>query len=146
MRVSTRGRYGLRVMIELASRFGKGPVQMATVARSLGISRKYLHSLLTSLRAAGLVQSTRGASGGYELARPPSEITASELVHVLEGTLAPVECVQDGKFCKRSATCIARDVWRDMGEAMEKVLVGLNLQQLADRQERSQTGPMVFDI
>jgi Rrf2 family protein len=133
-------------MVELASRFGTGPVQMATIARSQGISRKYLHSLLTSLRAAGLVQSTRGAGGGFELTRPPADITASELVHVLEGTLAPVECVQDGKFCKRSANCVARDVWRDMGEAMEKVLVGINLQQLVDRQARKQAAPMVFEI
>jgi len=134
MRISTKGRYGLRVMLELALRHGQGPVMMSTLATSQNISRKYLHSLLTSLKAVGLVRSVRGAGGGYVLALEPSEIRVAQVVQALEGSLLPVECAKDGSVCERSETCAAHDVWEELGRAMEKVLSGITLKELAVRQ------------
>ncbi len=146
MKISTRGRYGLRVMIELAAHYGKGPLRMSAIAKKQNVSRKYLHALLTALRSAGMVQSSRGAEGGYELARAPDTITAADIVHVLEGSTAPVECVKNRQLCKRSGTCVARQVWQDLAEAIERVLAGLNLQQLLERQQKVASGPPMFDI
>ncbi len=133
MRVSTRGRYGLRVMIELALRNGQGPVVMGEIAKSQGISRKYLHSLLTSLKSAGLVHSVRGAGGGYVLAALPENITAGEVVKALEGPFALVDCVTDSSVCSRVDSCVTREVWQKMGEAAEKVLSDITIGQLAER-------------
>ena len=85
MQISTRGRYGLRAMFELARGFGQDPLLMSTVAERQGLSRKYLHTLLTTLKTAGLVRSVRGAGGGFVLARPPAEIKLSEVITALEG-------------------------------------------------------------
>jgi len=146
VRISTKGRYGLRVALELANRFGQGPVQMESIAQSQGLSRKYLHQLLTSLRSSELVQSVRGAAGGYALARPPAEVRVLEIVRALEGSLSLVDCVDNGSRCKRSETCVARDVWRDVSEAMERVLGGITLQDLIERQHRQAQAPLAFDI
>ncbi|HUU00063.1 MAG TPA: Rrf2 family transcriptional regulator [Myxococcota bacterium] len=134
MRVSTKGRYGLRVMIELALRNGQGPVVMGKIAKSQGISRKYMHSLLTSLKSAGLVHSVRGASGGYVLAELPEKITAGEVVKALEGPFALVDCVTDSSVCDRVDSCVTREVWKQVGEAAEKVLSDITIGQLAERQ------------
>jgi Rrf2 family protein len=134
MRISTKGRYGLRVMLELTLRHGNGPVMMSALAASQNISRKYLHSLLTSLKAVGLVRSVRGAGGGYVLAHEPADIKVSQVVQALEGSLLPVECTKDSSICERSETCAAHDVWEELGRAMERVLSGITLADLAARQ------------
>jgi Rrf2 family transcriptional regulator, cysteine metabolism repressor len=146
MKVSTRGRYGVRLMSELARLYGKGPVHMSTMAKNLGISRKYLHAQLTTLKSAGLVVSSRGAEGGYVLARPPSQITVKDIVHTLEGSIVPVECVENPRVCKRAENCVARGVWTELGEAMDKVLSSLTLQQLIERQPGADRRPPTFDI
>ena len=146
MRLSTKGRYGLRIMLELAMRHGEGPVMMSTLAACQGVSRKYLHSLLTSLRAAGLVRSVRGAGGGYVLARSPADIRADEVVEALEGSLAPVECVQDATICDRVDKCAARDVWLELAHAMKRVLSGVNLAELAQRQSEKHAEGLMYHI
>lgn len=134
MRMSTRGRYGLRVMMELASRFGSGPVQVEAIARSQDISAKYIHVLVAGLKLSGLVRAVRGPSGGYELTRDPSSITALDVVHALEGRSSPAPCVADRGACPRSGRCAARDVWCDVAFAIDQVLADLTLSDLALKQ------------
>ena len=135
MKVSTRSRYGLRALMELAREFGKGPVFMDTIAKRQDLSRKYLHALLTLLKAQGLVESTRGARGGYHLARPPEEIRLDEVVRTLEGTLAVLDCVDDEAACERTGTCRARDIWSGLTETIEAYLADLTLADLLRERE-----------
>src|SRR5512138_5976 len=108
MRISTKGRYGLRAMIELAVNHGGRPVPINAIAANQAISLKYLHAILALLRKAKLVRSARGRAGGYLLARSPAEITVGQIVRALEGPVAVVECVKDRRHCPRSAICDSR--------------------------------------
>ena len=127
MRISTRGRYGLRALLELARRFGEAPVLMSTLAQRQGLSRKYLHALLTALKSADLVHSVRGPGGGFVLARPPAQIKLSEILHAAEGPLSLVDCVADRRACNKAKRCPARRVWRDLAGAIEGVLANITL-------------------
>ncbi len=146
MKISTRGRYGLRAMLELAQNFEEGPVSIGTIAERQEISMKYLHTLLTALKTGGLVHSVRGAGGGYSLNRPPSDIKVSEVVRVLEGSLSPVECVNDKGLCKRADRCVAREVWIDLGVAIETLLSGLTLGDLLVRIKEKEAVPQMYFI
>ena len=146
MKLSTKGRYGLRVMLELALRAGEGPVIMREIADSQEISRKYLHSLLSSLKAVGLVRAVRGSGGGYVLAKPPQEIRASEVFLALEGPFAPVDCVGNSSICDRFEFCVTREIWQEIGEAIEKILSGINLEDLAARHHAKKTQRSMFHI
>jgi len=134
MNISTKGRYGLRVMVELASHYGKGPAMVDTIAQNQEISKKYIHQLILRLKSAGLVRSVRGPKGGYELAKTPDAISALEVVEAMEGKLAPVECVSDSSLCNRSGHCVTRPIWCEIAVAVNNVLGSLNLKQLASRQ------------
>lgn len=134
MRMSTRGRYGLRLMMELAIHHGRGPVLAGTIARNQAISGKYIHVLATGLRSAGLIRTVRGPRGGYQLARKPSSITALDVVSALEGRIAPVGCVIDASTCKRSGRCAAREIWCQVAAAVDDVLSSATLDRLASRQ------------
>lgn len=134
MKISTKGRYGLRVMVELASRYGQGPVAVNAIAGSQDLSSKYIHLLVMGLRSAGLVRTVRGPGGGCELARAPSSITALDVVSALEGPSTPAECVTDTAACPRANRCAARDVWCDVASAVDGVLSGLTLERLSARQ------------
>jgi Rrf2 family protein len=146
MKVSTKGRYGLRVMMELASRYGQGPVPVEVIAKSQEISGKYIHILVGTLRSAGLVRTARGPNGGYELTRKPSTITALDIVSVLEGRTIPVDCVADATACHRSKRCAARDLWCEVASAMDRVLANLTLEQLVDRQRNKLEEPASYQI
>ena len=111
MKLSTRGRYGVRLMLDLALHYGDGPVLLKDISRRQGISQKYLWNLANPLNAAGLVKSIRGAHGGFMLAREPSEVSIKDLLQVLEGSLSLVDCVESPSVCERSPDCVARDVW-----------------------------------
>jgi Rrf2 family cysteine metabolism transcriptional repressor len=130
MKISTKGRYGLRAMFELARGFGDGPLLMSTIAERQGLSRKHLHSLLTSLKSAGLVRSVRGPGGGFLLSKVPNQIRLSEVLRALEGPLSLVHCVADRRACDRVNRCAARKVWQNLTEALEEVLDGVTLQDL----------------
>jgi len=130
MRISTRGRYGLRAMLDLAMNPNCEPVRMSAVARRQALSRKYLHALLTTLKTAGLVRGVRGAGGGFVLARPPAEIKLSEILHALEGPLSLVDCVADERFCDRTNHCPARHVWLTLAGAINDVLERFTLADL----------------
>lgn len=133
-------------MIELALFYGGGPLLMRAISEKHGISRKYLHALLTSLKTAGLVRSVRGSGGGYVLARAPSKVTVAEVMRVLEGTLSPSECVEDGDICERSGTCVAHELWRDLARIIDQRLGSVTLADLVIRQAEKNADPMMYHI
>ncbi|MBT3286141.1 MAG: RrF2 family transcriptional regulator [Victivallales bacterium] len=132
MKMSTKGRYGLRLMVSLAEHYGDGPVRVGTVVQEQGITANYVHVLMGTLKAAGLVRSTRGPKGGYELTRKPSAITAFDVVSALEGETIPVDCVAKPGTCLRAEACPTRDVWCQVAGAVDGVLKGLTLRTLAE--------------
>lgn len=134
MRLSTKGRYGVRVLLDLALR-GGGTVPLKDIARSQQISLLYLEHLIAPLVAAGIVKSTRGPRGGIRLARPPHEIRLSQVVELLEGPMTPVECVDDPRSCPRANFCVTRDVWAELKKAIKGVLESKTLQDLVDMQK-----------
>lgn len=133
MKLSSRSRYGLRAVLDLALEYGKGPLQIKTIASREDISNKYLEQLMTILKTSGLVRSLRGPKGGYMLARAPNEVKLDEVFTVLEGPLVTVECLQHPEFCPRCAECITRQVWSDVQDAILGVLEAISLQDLVDR-------------
>jgi Rrf2 family cysteine metabolism transcriptional repressor len=133
LKLSTKGRYGLRAMIDLAQAEPGEPVLMAEIARRQGLSRKYLHSLLVALKNAGLVRSVRGARGGYVLARSPGSIRAREVFEALEGKLAINHCVEKPSLCPRYRSCEARKLWKAVNQAIFDVMEGVSLRELAAR-------------
>ena len=137
MRISTRARYGLRLMLDLALKYGKGPIFLKEVSKSQEISEKYLGQIIMPLKAAGLVKSYRGAHGGYTLNREPEKITLREIVTTLEGDLNLVECVGDPSSCERFAGCVAQQVWCDVARAVLGTLEGITLADLAERHHQS---------
>jgi len=136
MKLSTKGRYGVRALLDLALHQDEGLVPLKDIARRQEVSLPYLEHLITPLVAAGLVKSTRGARGGVSLVKPPSEIKLSEAVQLLEGSIAPVDCVNDPKLCHRSAYCVTRDIWSEMKNAMSQVLDSTTIQDLVERQKQ----------
>jgi Rrf2 family protein len=134
MKLSTKGRYGMRAMLDLALHYGQGAILVRDIAKRQEVSERYLEHLLISLKAAGMVRSTRGTHGGFSLTMPPSKIRLDEIVQALEGSLAPVDCVDDPGVCTRSQSCVTRDVWTEMKDAMVGVLSSRTLQDLAERQ------------
>ena len=147
MRLSTKGRYGARAMLDLALNSGKGPVLLRDIAKRQEVSEKYLEHSITTLRKAGLVRSIRGARGGYVLAKSPSQIRLSEIMEVLEGSMAPVECVDDPQVCGRAQLCVTRDIWAEMKEAIDNILESITLQDMVERQDRKRNSKaIVYDI
>jgi Rrf2 family cysteine metabolism transcriptional repressor len=139
MKLSTRTRYGIRAVIELAQHEAGRPLQLKTIAERQDISIKYLEQLMGVLRSAGFIRSVRGAKGGYVLARPPSQITMYEVFRALEGPVTTTECVDDAERCDRSADCAARKVWMQLEEAIRRVLTGITLADLIQPPKSSTT-------
>ena len=135
MKLSTKGRYATRAILDLAINQEDGPILLKDIAQRQQISLSYLEHLVTPLIAGGLIRSTRGAKGGVSLAKPPEEIKLSEVIQLLEGSLAPVECVNNPKLCPRSELCVTRDVWTELKNAMAGVLESTTLQDLIERQK-----------
>jgi Rrf2 family cysteine metabolism transcriptional repressor len=141
MKISTKGEYGIRAMIELAHRYGQGYVQSAEIAAVRDVPENYLYQLLITLRKAGLVRSRRGPQGGHQLSRPPRRISLAEVVIALEGPLAPVTCVQDEvvQDCVFCDTCVVRDVWQRVTDATRQILEETNFEQLVERERERQS-------
>lgn len=133
MKLSTRTRYGIRAILELAQNSGKGPLRIKTIAQQQDISVKYLEQLMAILKSAGLVRGIRGSKGGYVLAKPANQIKLNDVFSTLEGTVTTVECVEDENYCARAADCVARQVWTQVQQAIETVLQSMTLQDLVDR-------------
>jgi len=135
MKLSTRARYATRALLDLALHQAEEPVLLRDIARRQQISLLYLEHLIAPLIAAGMVRSTRGAKGGLSLAKPPEEIRLSEIVYLLEGSIALVECVNNPEICTRSELCVTRDIWGELKKAMDGVLEAITLQDLVERQK-----------
>jgi Rrf2 family transcriptional regulator, cysteine metabolism repressor len=125
MKISTKGRYGLTIMIELAKNYGEGPTSLKTIAQANDLSEHYLEQLIAPLRNAGLVKSIRGAYGGYILSDVPSKITAGDVIRVLEGPITPVEGIEDEEPAKR-------ELWIRIRDAIRDVLDNTTLEDLAN--------------
>ena len=147
IKLSTKGRYGTRLMLDLALSYGKKPVLLKDIAERQEISVGYLEQIMPGLKAAGLINSSRGAHGGYTLARAPSDITLKEVVMALEGSLTLVECVKTPKVCKRIDFCVTRDLWRELTEKMKDTLNSKTLQDLVDQhKEKQKSRPLMYSI
>jgi Rrf2 family cysteine metabolism transcriptional repressor len=133
MKLSTRTRYGIRAIIELAQHKTEEPLQLKVIAQRQNISVKYLEQLITVLKSAGFVRSIRGSKGGYILAKAAEEIRLSDVFKCLEGSVTTAECVEDENYCNKSADCVARDLWVQVERAIEDVLRSVTLQDLVDR-------------
>lgn len=133
MKISTKGRYALRLMLDLALHTGSGPISLRDVAQRQGLSDKYLEQIVTPLGRAGLVKSIRGAGGGYLLTRAPAEYTVGEILRTLEGSLAPVACAEEGVCCDQRDTCVTVEVWEQIYQAVSQVVDHITLQDLVER-------------
>jgi Rrf2 family protein len=127
MRISTRSRYGIRLMINLAENYGKGNLFLKDIAKDEEISEKYLSQIVIPLRRAGLLVGNRGVHGGYMLAKNPSKISLKDIIEVLEGDLYLIECSNDIKVCKRSNLCVSKDVWMDLSLKIVEFLKSITL-------------------
>ena len=134
MKISTKGRYGVTAMYELALHFGQGPLPLKLVAEKQNISEAYLEQLMGSLRRAGFVRSVRGSQGGYELTKGPGSITVGDVIRALEGPIAPVECVidDDTDYCHRADSCITRGIWAKVRDSINKVVDSITLADLCN--------------
>ena len=138
MKISTKIRYGARAMLELAYHYGEGPIELKEIATRENISLKYLEQVINPLRAAGLVISTRGAKGGYSLAKPPSEICLYDVIETLEGPLNLLECLRDSKVCQRVPSCVTRDIWQEVSEAISKIFYSVTLEDMVNRKREKE--------
>jgi len=137
IKLSTRGRYGTRVLLDLALHQTKGrPVPMREIAQRQQISLQYLEHLIRPLIAAGMVKSSRGVGGGVQLAKSPRDIELIEVINILEGSIVPVDCIDSPEVCSRSKLCVTRDIWVELKEAIDKVLGSTTLQELVERQKK----------
>ena len=132
MKISTRGRYGTRMMLDLAAHHDQGPTPLREIANRQDLSVKYLEQLIIPLKAAGYIRSVRGARGGYTLARKPDKINVGQIIKVLEGGLSLVDCVEDPKVCEREKNCPTRDIWLRMSERLMEELSSLTLRDVLD--------------
>ncbi len=134
MKLSTRGQYATRALLDLAQHLDDEPVQLRDIARRQQISQRYLEHLITPLIAAGIMTTTRGPRGGVSLARSPDDIRLDEVIRLLEGSVAPVECVNNPSLCDRATLCATRDIWDDLTKAINGVLSAVTLSDLVRRQ------------
>jgi Rrf2 family protein len=146
MRLSTRARYGVRLMAALAFNYNKGPVFLKNVARGENISEKYLSLIIIPLRRIGLVNSMRGAHGGYSLAKDPSQITMKEIIDVLEGDCSLVECVRNPSTCPRVPICATHDIWEIIGEKISETLNSITLDMLVKMNQEKAQQTMMHNI
>jgi len=134
VRISTKGRYGTRAMLALAARYPGGLMRACEISEDQGISLKYLESILSALKSAGLVVSERGKNGGYALARPPAEISVHAVLIPLEDSLGFVHCTEADRGCDRLAVCATRDLWMELKEATDQILKRTSIEDLLQRQ------------
>ncbi len=135
MQLSTKVRYAARAMIELALHYKEDPIQLNDIACKQDISVKYLEQIMAPLRARGFVRTQKGSRGGYHLAVKPADITLYDIVESIEGSLAPVSCIDNNGQCERDKVCVTRNVWSRVRDAVKKELESKTLADLASEQE-----------
>lgn len=131
MKLSTKGRYGLKAMFELAVKEGEGPTSLKYIAERQGLSDQYLEQLFSTLRRAGLVKSVRGAQGGYLLSKPAEQITVGDIIRVLEGPIAPSDCVLESDTeCEKSDMCVTKVIWERIKVSIDDVIDSITLKDM----------------
>lgn len=143
MNVTSKGRYALRIMIDLAQHREDGYVSLKTVSDRTQLSMKYLEMIVGGLKKAELVSSTRGKEGGYKLVKAPSEYSVGEILRCMEDNLAPVACIKDGAVCcEKSAECMTVPMWKELDDITNEYLDGVTLEDLltGDKWRRSREG------
>ncbi len=134
MKISTKGRYAMRLMLDLAVNNNGEYITLKDIAKRQEISVKYLEQLITQLNRAGYVKSTRGAQGGYMLAKPAQDYTMGMILRLMEGELMPVSCLSDdGEHCDRADICVTQEVWQKIYDAVNQVVDHITLEDLVDR-------------
>lgn len=141
MKISTKGRYALRLMLDLAEQPPESYISLKSVATRQGISEKYLEQIIKLLGKGGLVESTRGKSGGYRLTRPASAYTVGEILRVTEGSLAPVSCLEDEHHCENCEDCVTYEIWQNVLDAINEVVDSITLSYLAEKQRAKKGCP-----
>ncbi|HXG35884.1 MAG TPA: Rrf2 family transcriptional regulator [Dehalococcoidia bacterium] len=137
MKVSTKGDYGIRALIELAHHCSDPrPLQSSEIAARQNIPESYLEQLLTTLRRAGFIRSVRGPQGGHLLIREPSELKISEVIQALEGELLPIDCLEEGSVCSRDGGCAQREMWEEVRSAVLHVLDNVTIADLAAKDQK----------
>lgn len=133
MNLSTKGRYGVRMMVELALAYGQGTIMLKDIASRQEISEKYLWHLISSLKKGGYVRSMRGPKGGYALTKNPKDVSLKDILAILEGPLALVDCADETRTCARSSGCEVKEIWAEITEKMSSILEEYTLQDIIDR-------------
>jgi Rrf2 family transcriptional regulator, cysteine metabolism repressor len=146
MKISTRVRYGLRFMIELAACYGKEPVFLKDIARLQDISEKYLSQIVIDLKMARLIDGFRGAHGGYVLIKAPAEISVYDILVILEGDLVLVDCTRNPASCNRVLHCVSQEVWDKLSQVMINTLAGITLADLLERRQEKLAEVAMYDI
>lgn len=136
MKISTKGRYALRLMLDLAQNGAGTPISIKDIAKRQQISDKYLEQIIAILNKAEYVKSIRGAQGGYLLTREPKEYTVGMILRLTEGSLAPVACVDEEVGCEKMQDCATIFVWKKMNEAINQVVDGITLQDLLENEQK----------
>jgi Rrf2 family protein len=140
VRVSTKGDFGVRAMIELALHYGQVPLQSAEIAARQRIPEPYLDHLLTTLRRAGFIRSIRGPQGGHELVREPAELRLDDVIESLEGSLIPSACLDDASPCAKQGGCPQREMWQEVYDATREILHRTTIGDLAARERQPAGG------
>ncbi len=136
MKLSTRSRYGTRMMLDLAQHYKEGPVQIGEIAKRQEVSVKYLEQLIIPLKKANFIKSIRGPKGGHMLAKSPKEITVGQIVKVLEGGIDLSNCIEDADVCERSSDCLTRGIWEEATKAMYDKLNSIPLSKAIKKRKR----------
>ncbi|WP_296645010.1 RrF2 family transcriptional regulator [Romboutsia sp. 13368] len=132
MKLSTKGRYGLKAMFQLALYKSEGPIPLKNIANKQNISEQYLEQIFSSLKKSGLVKSVRGAQGGYLLAKEPKDITVGDILIVLEGPVSLSSCLLDEDICENSGKCVTKVVWEKIKKGIDEVINSITLQDMID--------------
>jgi Rrf2 family protein len=145
MKLSTRGRYACRAMIELARHHGEGSLSIDRIAEKQHISKRYLEHIFARLREAGIISGTRGSKGGYVLLRPPEAVSVGEIVRAVEGPLGPVHCVDNPNSCPKVGHCATHDLWMEAAEALNALLDSHTVASLMNQQKALDDAPRTKD-
>lgn len=146
IRISTKGRYGTRFMLELAKNYNTRPMLLKEVAKLQDISEGYLQHIVDSLKGSGLIRSHRVGHGGYTLSKEPKQITLYEILNTLEGSVNLVECIDTPDVCERSKNCIVRDVWSLVSKSLSKSLKEITLEDMIRMEKEKTADNLVYEI
>ncbi|MDK2823148.1 MAG: Rrf2 family transcriptional regulator, cysteine metabolism repressor [Clostridia bacterium] len=148
MKLSTKGRYGVKAMFDLAQNYGSGPIPLNSIAQRNSISEHYLEQLIAVLRKAGLVKSVRGAQGGYILSKSPEAITIGDIIRVLEGPIAPVDCVseEEPEPCNNAEFCVTRSIWARVRDSVADVLDSITLADMLEEEKKRRDESYMYYI